>query len=196
MDEYSLHHVLVDEHCAKVSEQIVCKSVVDVSLENGSSNRLLSLSECLEVIQKRYPGKKIDVVADELDGEDLNEEEMKKLKDKLESPQFVSSRFILSLQSCQKERALEQFGTLKHKTKLNLETLGIKIYELEKSMRFTRNIGDTVTNSLEKVEKKPNIYHCNLQKLANSTGETTNIQDETTNPQDETMNAQDETTNS
>ena len=198
MDEYSLHQVLVDEHCAKVSEQmnhqIVCKSVVDVSLESGSSNRLLSLSECLETIQKDYPDKKIDVVVDELDGEDLNEEEIKKLKEKLKSPQFTSSRLILSLQSCKKERTLKHLGTVKRESKLNLETLGIEIFIVNKSMRFTSNIGKTVTNSLEKVEKKPNIYHCNLRKAANPERETTNLQKKMTNPE-KTTNLRHKTTN-
>ena len=165
MDEYSLHQVLVDEHCAKVSEQlnhqIVCKSVADVSLENGSSNRLLSLSECLESIQKDYPDKKIDVVVDELDGEDLNEEEIKKLKEKLKSPPFASTLFYLSLQSCQKKRQLEH-NKKREETTTSLDQLEIEVFRLEKTMRFTTNIGITVSNSQKKVEAKPNIYFCNL----------------------------------
>ena len=31
-------------------------------------------------------------------------------------------------------------------------------------MRFTSNINNAVTNSLDKVEKKPNIYHFNFPK--------------------------------
>ena len=103
MDEYSLNQVLADEHCEKVSgrmkHKIVCKSVVDVSLESGSPDRLLSLTECLEMMQRIYPEKQIDVVVDELDGEDLNEEEITKLKFKLKSTEFESSLFYLSLQS-------------------------------------------------------------------------------------------------
>ena len=83
---------------------IICKSVVDVSLESGCSHRLLSLTESLDAIQKAHPEMQIDVVIDELDGEDLNEEEIKKLKSKLESAEYESSLFLISLQSCQKER--------------------------------------------------------------------------------------------
>ena len=94
MDEYSLNQVLVEKHCEMVSEKInhpiVCKSVVDVSLENGSPDRLLSLADCLEVLQHKNVGKQIDVVVDELDGEDLNKEEIKKLKSKLESAEYKS----------------------------------------------------------------------------------------------------------
>ena len=143
---------------------IICKSVVDVSLESGCSHRLLSLTESLDAIQKAHPEMQIDVVIDELDGEDLNEEEIKKLKSKLESAEYESSLFLISLQSCQKERKLEHNGTIQKETKLNWKDLGIEIFQLEKSMRFTSNINNAVTNSLDKVEKKPNIYHFNFPK--------------------------------
>ena len=171
MDEYSLHQVLVDEHCAKVSEslnpKIVSKSVVDMSLDAGSSNRLLSFTECLEEIQKCYPGKQIDIVVDELDSEDLNEQEIVKLKEILKLPAFKSSMFYISLQSCQKKRQLEHNGKLQKETESHYKVLGneiFKIFELHKTMRFTSNIGNAVTSSQEKVEEKPNIYPCNLPK--------------------------------
>ena len=170
MDEYSLHQVLVDEHCAKISEslkqKIVCKSVVDVSLEAGSSGRLLSFTECLKEIQKSYPDKQIDIVVDELDGEDLNEQEVIKLKQILELPAFKSSMFYLALQSCQKKRQMEHDGRVEKETKKVYKDLGIEIFELQKTMRFTSNIGKTVTNSQKKVEETPNIYQCNLPKPA------------------------------
>ena len=169
MDEYSLNQVLADEHCEKVSgrmkHQIVCKSVVDVSLESGSPDRLLSLTECLEMMQRIYPEKQIDVVVDELDGEDLNEEEITKLKFKLKSTEFESSLFYLSLQSCQKKRQLIHKKKRKETTTL-LNELGIQVFQLEKTMRFTSNIGNTVLDSQKKVEEKPNIYFCNLPTQA------------------------------
>ena len=168
MDEYSLHQVLVDEHCAKVSERlkqkIVSKSVVDISLDAGSSSRLLSFTECLKEIQKRHPGKQIDIVVDELDGEDLNEKEVVNLNEILEDPAFKSSMFYISFQSCQKKRKLEHNGKVQKETNTCYKDLGIKIFELQKTMRFTSNIGSAVTNSQEKVEKKPNIYLCNVPK--------------------------------
>ena len=169
MDEYSLNQVLADEHCEKVSgrmkHKIVCKSVVDVSLESGSPDRLLSLTECLEMMQRIYPEKQIDVVVDELDGEDLNEEEITKLKFKLKSTEFESSLFYLSLQSCQKKRQLIHKKKRKETTTL-LNELGIQVFQLEKTMRFTSNIGNTVLDSQKKVEEKPNIYFCNLPTQA------------------------------
>ena len=171
MDEYSLHQVLVDEHCAKISkslkQKIVSKSVVDMSLDAGSSNRLLSFTKCLEEIQKSYPGKQIDIVVDELDSEDLNKEEVEELKQILELPAFKSSMFSMSLQSCQKKRKLEHNGKVQKETESHYKVLGneiFKIFELHKTMRFTSNIGNTVTSSQEKVEEKPNIYPCNLPK--------------------------------
>ena len=171
MDEYSLHQVLVNEHCAKISEslkqKIVSKSVVDMSLDADSSNRLLSFTECLEEIQKCYPGKQIDIVVDELDSEDLNEQEIVKLKDILKLPAFKSSMFYISLQSCQKKRQLEHNGKVQKETESHYKVLGneiFKIFELHKTMRFTSNIGNAVTSSQEKVEEKPNIYPCNLPK--------------------------------
>ena len=171
MDEYSLDQVLVDEHCAKISkslkQKIVSKSVVDVSLDAGSSNRLLSFTECLLEIQKCYPGKQIDIVVDELDSEDLNEQEIVKLKEILKLPAFKSSMFYISLQSCQKKRQLEHNGKVEKETESHYKVLGIeifKIFELYKTMRFTSNIGNAVTSSQEKVEEKPNIYSCNLPK--------------------------------
>ena len=170
MDEYSLHQVLVDEYCAKISERlkqkIVCKSVVDVSLDAGSSSRLLSFTECLKEIQKRHPGKQIDIVVDELDCEDLNKQQVIKLKQILELPAFKSSMFYISLQSCQKKRRMEHDGRVDKETKTVYKDLGIKIFELQKTMRFTTNIGKTVTNSQKKVEETPNIYQCNLPKPA------------------------------
>ena len=170
MDEYSLHQVLVAEHCAKISERlkqkIVSKSVVDISLDAGSSNRLLSFTECLEEIQKCYPGKQIDIVVDELDSEDLNEQEIVKLKEILKLPAFKSSMFYISLQSCQKKRQLEHNGKVQKETESHYKVLGIeifKIFELHKTMRFTNSIGNAVTSSQEKVEEKPNIYPSNLQ---------------------------------
>ena len=171
MDEYSLHQVLVDEHCAKISkslkQKIVSKSVVDMSLDAGSSNRLLSFTKCLEEIQKSYPGKQIDIVVDELDSEDLNKEEVEELKQILELPAFKSSMFSMSLQSCQKKRKLEHNGKVQKETESHYKVLGneiFKIFELHKTMRFTSNIGNAVTSSQEKVEGKPNIYPCNLPK--------------------------------
>ena len=173
MDEYSLNQVLVDEHCVKVAKQmnrpIVCKSVVDLSLESGSPDRLLSLAECLEVVQNKNIGKQIDVVVDELDGEDLNGEEITKLRTKLECAEYESSLFLISLQSCQKERKLEHDGMIQNETKLNLKALGIQIFQLEKSMRYTSNINSAVTNSLDKVQKKPNIYHFDIPKQEETT---------------------------
>ena len=170
MDEYSLHQVLVDEHCAKISERlkqkIVCKSVVDVSLDAGSSSRLLSFTECLKEIQKSYPGKQIDIVVDELDCEDLNKQQVIKLKQILKLPAFKSSMFYISLQSCQKKRRVEHNGRVDKETKTVYKDLGIKIFELQKTMRFTSKIGKTVTNSQKKVEETPNIYQCNLPKPA------------------------------
>ena len=170
MDEYSLHQVLVDEHCAKVSERlqqkIVSKSVVDVSLDAGSSRRLLTLSECLVEIQNRHPDKQIDVVVDELDCEDLDEHAVIKLKKILELPAFKSSNFYISLQACQKKRQLEHNGKVQKETKTHFKDLGIDIFELEKTMRFTSNIGIAVKNSQEKVEEKPNIYQCNFTRAA------------------------------
>ena len=178
MDEYSLHQVMVNEHCTKVSERmkhpIICKSVVDVSLESGSPERLLSLSESLDAIQHNNIGKQIDVVIDELDGEDLNEEEIKNLKSKLESAEYKSSLILISLQSCQKKRKLEHYGVVKNETKLDLNVLGIEIFQLEKSMRFTSNINNAVTKSLNEIEVKANIYHFDIPKQ-----ETTDTQKET-----------------
>ena len=169
MDEYSLNQVIVNEHCTNVSErmnhQIICKSVVDVSLESGSPNRLLSLTECLEMMQRIYPEKQIDVVVDELDGEDLNEEEITKLKSKLKSTEFESSLFYLSLQSCQKKRQLIHKQERKETATL-LNELGIQVFQLEKTMRFTSNIGNTVLDSQKKVEEKPNVYLCDLPTQA------------------------------
>ena len=170
MDEYSLHQVLVDEHCAKVSERlkqkIVSKSVVDVSLDAGSSSRLLLFTECLNEIQKSHPGKQIDILVDELDCEDLDEHAVIKLKKILELPAFKSSNFYISLQACQKKRQLEHNGKVQKETKTHFKDLGIDIFELEKTMRFTSNIGIAVKNSQEKVEEKPNIYQCNFTRAA------------------------------
>ena len=167
MDEYSLHQVLVDEHCAKVSERlkqkIVSKSVVDVSLDAGSSNKLLTLSECLAEIQKSHPDKQIDVVVDELDCEDLNRQEVVQLKRVLKSPGFKSSMFYISLQSCQKKRQLKHNKEQKE-TKSHYKDLGIETFHLKKTMRFTTNIGNAVQNSQEIVEKKRNVYLCDFQK--------------------------------
>ena len=160
---------MVDEHCAKISESlkqnIVFNSVLDVSLNAGSSSRLLSFTECLEEIQKSYPDKQIDIVVDELDSEDLNEKEVVKLKQILELSAFKSSMFYISLQSCQTKRQLEHNRKVQKETKSHYKDLGIeifKIFELQKTMRFTSNIGNAVTSSQEKVEEKPNIYPCNL----------------------------------
>ena len=165
MDEYSLHQVMVNEYCTKVSERmkhpIICKSVVDVSLESGCSHRLLSLTESLDAIQKDHPEMQIDVVVDELDGEDLNEEETMNLKTKLESPGFKFSLFYLSLQSCKKKRQLIYNGERKETITL-FNKLDIQVFQLEKTMRFTSNIGNTVLDSQTKVEEKPNVYLCNL----------------------------------
>ena len=175
MDEYSLHQVLVDEHCAKVSERlkqkIVSKSVVDMSLDAGSSSRLLSFTECLKEIQKRHPGKQIDIVVDELDGEDLNKMEVVNLKEILEDPAFKSSMFYISFQSCQKKRKLQHNGKVQKETNTCYKDLDIEIFHLQKTMRFTSNIGSAVTNSQEKVENKPNVYLCNVPKQTEIRGE-------------------------
>ena len=190
MDEYSLHQVLVDEHCAKISEslkqKIVSKSVVDVSLDAGSSIRLLSFTECLLEIQKCYPGKQIDIVIDELDGEDLNEMEVVNLKEILEDPAFKSSMFYISFQSCQKKRKLQHNGKVQKETNTCYKDLeSFEFFHLQKTMRFTSNIGSAVTNSQEKVEKKPNVYLCNIPKQTEIRGENQDVVSAAPPPQGE-----------
>ena len=158
----------MEEHCKETSkalgQEIICTSVVDLSLEEKSSNELLSLEKCLEVVQQRYPGKKIDVVIDEMDSEDLQRDQVNRLRAILKDKVFATSEILIALQPCEKKREVMHNGkkipklTREHCYK---ELEGVfEICKMVSTMRFTSNIGQAVGNMLGKVEQKPNVYPC------------------------------------
>ena len=160
-DAYSLHHVLVEKHCEQSSKWIVCKSVVDLSLEAKSVKRTLKLSECLVEILERNRGNTINVVIDELDSEDLDKQEVEKVNSILENPEFRTSKIVIAFQSCQKKRQFEQGDRIQKETDICYSNLmGFKLFTLEKSMRFTSSICGTLRSSQVKIEEEPNIYYC------------------------------------
>ena len=175
-DAYSLHQVLVAEHCENISREkkisIVCKSIVDLSLEANSQSRTLKLSECLLEICKKYVGKHIDVLVDELDSEELDEQEVSKVNSVLEKPEFKTSKIVIAFQSCQKKRTFEQGDQEKKETSICYEDLErFELCNLEKSMRFTSNICSTVKSCQEKTEEKQNTYYWEPTEKIAETGE-------------------------
>ena len=142
-----MHQVLVEKHCEKSSRWIVCKNVVDLSLEAKRRKTPLKLSECLENILRRNPRKHIDVVIDELDSEDLDKQEVDKINSVLEKPEFKTSKIVIAFQSCQKRRRYEQGDRVMKETDVCYTDLDdFKVFKLEKSMRFTTSICGTITS--------------------------------------------------
>ena len=176
-DAYSLHQVLVEKHCEHSSQQIVCKNVVDLSLEEYSQKQLLSLSECLATILERHRGKSIHVVVDELDSEDLDKQEVNKVNSILEEPEFKTSKIVIAFQSCQKKRRFEQRGQVKKETDVCYTDLdGFKVFKLERSMRFTSSICSTLRSCQGKIEEKPNTYFYESSK-PKATEEITDVEE-------------------
>ena len=159
---YSLYQVLVEQHCKKSSEQIICKSVVDLSLEANKLGGLLSISECLTEIVKNSAGKQIDLVIDEVDSEDLNEQEVKNINSILKKPEFKSSKIVIALQPCQKQRIIVR-DQVKKITSICYDKLeGFKTFSLKKSMRFPNTICEIVKRFQEEIEEKTNTHFVNF----------------------------------
>ena len=172
-----MHQVLVAKHCKQSSQWIVCKSVVDLSLETNNGTKILKLSECLVKILKRSTGKIIDVVIDELDSEDLDKQEVDKVNSILKKPEFQISKIIIAFQTCQKKRRFEQGDRVQKETGVSYTDLkGFKLFRLEKSMRFTSNICATLRSCQGKIEEKPNTYFCKSTK-PKATEETVEMQE-------------------
>ena len=154
-------------------------------MDANSHKRILPLSECLMKIRKQHPGKKIDVVIDELDSEDLDQQEVNKVNSILDEPEFKTSKILIAFQCCQKKRLYKQefktskiliafrfFRKKRLKDQLKKETSicytdlkGFKQFTLDKSMRFTSKICGTLKKCEEKVEENPSKYSCNLSKF-------------------------------
>ena len=156
-----MHQVLVKKHCEQRSQPIICKSVVDLSLEAKSRKRTLKLSECLFEILKRNRGKKIDVLVDELDSEDLDKEEVDEVNTILDEPEFQTSKIVIAFQSCQKKRRYQQGDKVKKETGMcYIDLDGFRLFPLMKSMRFTSSICSTLRSCQETIENKVNTYFC------------------------------------
>ena len=158
----------MEEHCIKTSKdfghQIVCTSVVDLSLDEKSSSKLLSLEQCLKVVQKKYPDSKIDIVIDEMDSEDLQRQQVDSLRETLEMPAFASSKILIALQPCEKIREVMHNDEVKSELTMEhcYEELAdvFEMCTMVSTMRFTSNIGKAVAHILGEIEKKPNVYPC------------------------------------
>ena len=101
-DEYTLHQVQMHEFCRKISPNIICRNIADLSMETDITTRLLSLFQCLSYVENKHQNKsdeeKVHVIIDEFDGEEVSEEEKKKIQLLLRSHFFERSNLMIAIQ--------------------------------------------------------------------------------------------------
>ena len=162
-DAYSLMYCELKDVCCALEEskkndvEVICKSIVDISTEKGSS-RLLSLPECLEYLSTLHQGD-VNVMIEEFDPEYITDQvaqDVNRLMNSLEC--YKNAFFTLVLQSIKKKRwTVTSAGLFDHCTS-SLDKLDMEIYELPKTMRFTKQIHESVQKSQLTISSEENIY--------------------------------------
>ncbi|XP_066919993.1 uncharacterized protein [Clytia hemisphaerica] len=165
-EEYSLLQVQMERFCQTIPGDIVCLNVADLTLERGSTN-ILPLRESLEMIESRCKGKKLHIILDEYDTEELNNKEAKQIRQLLEGRFFKNCQITIAVQSCQKNRIIQREDMKKEQSANCLEDLGMKEFELFNTMRYTWSICQSVSLSLKKVEEQEAVYDIPIKSTNN-----------------------------
>lgn len=157
-DEYTLHQVEMENVCRSIGEQwngcnLICTNIRDLSIKSGVE-QTTNLKGCLEYLCTCHPEGDFDVLIDEYDGEELTFDDATAISD-LCSSHLPESTIIISVQSCEKKRRLE--NELDHGRNCFKDT-GMKIFELNKTMRYTGAIHDIVSFSQDIIEELENVY--------------------------------------
>ena len=155
-EDEKLIHVCYDprsELLSQMSKNYQDKSIGGkvVTLNNKDG---LKLSAIIEHVTKQERSRKINVVVDEYDGEDLDESEVGKLN-KVFSESLKESFIVLIVQPIEKERVIDripqkknQFGKLKT----------MKIYDLTLNMRNSIEIHQMVEATKEVLKEEKTVF--------------------------------------
>jgi len=164
-DEYTLYQVEMHNFCSKITakkeSKIICKNIVDFSLEKGGNNgKLFTLRECLLYLKESYPDQSVNIVIDEYDSEELTNEEAESVSKILcEHKPFADSQILIAVQSCLKRRyKKDHLGRVTEQERNCFNDTGMEICDLPKTMRFNDCIHKVVSSSQEKVQEKTNLY--------------------------------------
>ena len=150
LDPHTLFQCEMEKFCSEISnEYLVCKNILEISMEAGLP-KLLSLSECLNVLAKQYPTKTIDVVAEEIDGQYLDDQQAVNIKTIFKSqPCYQQANVVFIFQSMDKLRTSVDRPHNGHQ----FEATGMRQFILEETMRFSNNI-QKVSSTAQKVISK------------------------------------------
>ncbi|XP_057299780.1 uncharacterized protein LOC130630333 isoform X1 [Hydractinia symbiolongicarpus] len=99
-----------------------------------------SLSYLLDLLLEKHYDVIVHLIIDEFDGESLDMQEAVAIRERLESDQMTRSCILLLPHSLEKRRTFVNYGEKQQHQKYNYKITGMKVFELKKCMRITRNI--------------------------------------------------------
>lgn len=175
-DEYSLMFAELHSFCEKIrkpnqSRDLICTNIVDISEEKGVES-LLTLPGVVEYLSEKHrlQNQKVHIFVEEFDPESVTELDLEALNQMLgEKECFADSYFVLTIQSLSKNRTscvdrsllfgvFPRQNSVDHKTDNMDHLMGVQIYHLPKTMRFTKTAHELIATSQQIISNKANIY--------------------------------------
>ena len=163
-DVYSLLFAELVELCNVLRQQgntnveLICKSLLDISEEKGSS-KPLTLPECLSYLSSSHSGD-INIVLEELDPELITKTDAEAINNIITtSESYKNSLITFVLQSINKERVtLTEEDLFNHNVNTIHELTSMKVYNLKATMRYTKEINEAIDIAQKCISSANNIY--------------------------------------
>ena len=146
---YDPRSELLSQMAKKNQDKYIDDRVVTLNNKDG-----LKLSAIIEQVTKQERSRKINVVVDEYDGEDLDESEVGKLN-KVFSESLKESFIVLIAQPIEKERVINK---IPQKKNLFDKLKTMKTYELTLNMRNSIEIHEMVEATKEVLKEEKTVF--------------------------------------
>ena len=145
-------------HQGDTNVQLICKSLLDISEEKGSS-KPLTLPECLSYLSSIQDGD-INILIEELDPELITKIDSEAINSIINaSESYKNSLITIVLQSINKERVtITNEGSFSHNVNTVDELTSMKVYNLKTTMRYTKEINKAINIAQACVSSANNIY--------------------------------------
>ena len=163
-DPYSLLFAEMEELCCTLRHhvnknvKIICKSLVDISEDQGSKN-LLSLPACLEYLSSLHEDP-INLLVEELDPELITKADAEAINNIIDtSESYKNSLITFVLQSINKERVtLTEEDSFNHNINIIDDITSMKVHNLQKTMRHTKEVHEAIDIAQTCISSANNIY--------------------------------------
>uniref|UniRef100_A0A7M5X796 RING-type domain-containing protein n=1 Tax=Clytia hemisphaerica TaxID=252671 RepID=A0A7M5X796_9CNID len=175
-DEYTLFHVEMEMYCKQLGlTNVKCVNIADLFRKHNANEEIMSLVNCLELLRQENQGTRVHVVIDEFDGEkfkpgqspEREQQPKNELLQVITSPFFKESFFLISLQSCLKERDLvsnnEEPKELSRDCFKDIPEEDMLRLNLPKTMRYTSKIRKVVKFILDEGKNETSYDLSDLQ---------------------------------